>query len=56
MSRQSDLDNHANQLNPNNDEFWHSREDKDQAESGSDQEARKPAVQPQPGCEPGPNL
>jgi len=22
-----DLDNHANQLNPNNDEYWHSRED-----------------------------
>ena len=25
MSRQSDLDNHANQLNQNNDEYWHSR-------------------------------
>lgn len=25
MSKQSDLDNHANQLNPNNDEYWHSR-------------------------------
>jgi hypothetical protein len=24
---QDDLDNHANQLNPNNDEYWHSRED-----------------------------
>ena len=23
---QDDLDNHANQLNPNNDEYWHSRE------------------------------
>lgn len=23
---QADLDNHANQLNPNNDEYWHSRE------------------------------
>jgi hypothetical protein len=22
---QDDLDNHANQLNPNNDEYWHSR-------------------------------
>lgn len=22
---QADLDNHANQLNPNNDEYWHSR-------------------------------
>ncbi len=25
MGRQSDLDNHANQLNPNNDAFWESR-------------------------------
>lgn len=25
-STQSDLDNHSNQLNPNNDEYWHSRE------------------------------
>lgn len=23
---QEDLDNHADQLNPNNDEYWHSRE------------------------------
>ena len=22
---QADLDNHANQLNPNNEEYWHSR-------------------------------
>ena len=25
MSRQSDLDNHANQMNPNNDAYWQSR-------------------------------
>lgn len=25
MSHQDDLDNHANQLNPNNDEYWNSR-------------------------------
>ena len=25
MSRQSDLDNHANQMNPNNDTYWQSR-------------------------------
>ena len=25
VSRQSDLDNHANQLNPNNDAYWESR-------------------------------
>lgn len=29
MSRQSDLDNHANQMNPNNDAYWQSQgEDK----------------------------
>ena len=26
MSRQKDLDNHANQLNPEHPEYWHSRE------------------------------
>lgn len=25
MGKQSDLDNHADQLNPNNDAFWESR-------------------------------
>ena len=25
MSRQSEMDNHANQLNPNNDAYWESR-------------------------------
>lgn len=25
MSKQSDRDNHANQMNPNNDAFWQSR-------------------------------
>ena len=25
MSRQSDLDNHSQQLNPNNDAYWQSR-------------------------------
>lgn len=29
MQTQADLDNHANQLNSNHDEYWHSRgEDK----------------------------
>lgn len=26
MSKQDDLDNHADQLNPNNDAYWESRE------------------------------
>ncbi|MFC1965786.1 hypothetical protein ACFLVW_03370 [Chloroflexota bacterium] len=25
MSRQNDLDNHSNQMNPNNDAYWESR-------------------------------
>ena len=25
MNRQSDLDNHSNQMNPNNDAYWQSR-------------------------------
>ena len=29
MSRQSDMDNHANQLNPNNDAYWSSRGEDD---------------------------
>jgi len=42
MSRQSDLDNHANQVNPNNDAHWESRgwderpdDWKDRAEGGN---------------------
>ena len=27
MSRQSDRDNHANQLNPNHDAYWQSRDE-----------------------------
>ena len=33
---QADLDNHANQLNPNNEEYWHSREQND--DHGEDDE------------------
>lgn len=29
MSKQSDLDNHANQLNPNNDAYWQSRDEEE---------------------------
>ena len=55
MSRQSDLDNHANQLNPNNDTYWESREwderpddweeraDKDDAKSGKESDGDKRA-------------
>lgn len=29
---QSDLDNHANQLNPNNEEYWNSRDEENPGE------------------------
>ena len=29
MSKQSDLDNHANQLNPNSDAYWQSRDEEE---------------------------
>ncbi len=48
MGRQSDLDNHANQLNPNNDAYWQSRDyderpdDWDEEMPKSDAKAEKP--------------
>jgi hypothetical protein len=53
MSHHSDMDNHANQMNPNNDTYWESRGDderpddwKDRAEDdkGQRQVSRRPAV------------
>lgn len=46
VSRQSDMDNHANQLNPNNDAYWESRgydERPDDWEDHSDEEGRSPS-------------
>ena len=46
MSRQSDLDNHANQLNPNNDEYWQSRDYEDRPEDweqSTTEESMEPA-------------
>lgn len=40
LSKQSDLDNHANQCNPNNDAYWQSRgedEKPDNSESKDDE-------------------
>ena len=36
MGRQSDLDNHADQLNPNNDAYWESRGWDDRPEDWED--------------------
>ena len=38
MSKQSDRDNHANQLNPNNEAFWQSRGDDERPEDWEKQE------------------
>ena len=37
MDRQSDLDNHADQLNPNNDAYWQSRDEDERPEDWEDQ-------------------
>jgi hypothetical protein len=36
MTKKDDLDNHANQLNPNNDEYWHSRGYDERPDDGGD--------------------
>ena len=36
MTKKDDLDNHANQLNPDHDEYWHSRGYDDRPDDGSD--------------------
>jgi hypothetical protein len=43
MSRQDDLNNHADQLNPNNEAYWESRGDErpDDWEEKSEQEVQK---------------
>ena len=43
MSRQSDSDNHANQLNPNNDAFWSSRGYDDRPDDWEDRTEEAPA-------------
>ena len=37
MSKQSDMDNHANQLNPNNDAYWESRGQDDRPDDWEEQ-------------------
>ena len=41
MSRQSDLDYHANQLNPNNDAYWESRGYEDRPDDLEDRVAEE---------------
>ena len=38
MPKKDDLDNHANQLNPNNDEYWPSRGYDERPDDGGDGE------------------
>ncbi len=54
MSKQSDHDNHANQLNPNNDAYWQSRGEDERPEDWDEQgereeEKRKDSKEPQRG-------
>ncbi len=51
MSKHSDQDNHANQLNPNNDAFWQSRDWDERPEDlgeriaeGGDQNQKPPKI------------
>lgn len=41
MSRQSDLDNHANQMNPNNDAYWESRGSDERPDGWDERTAEK---------------
>lgn len=41
MSRQSENDNHSNQLNPNHDEYWHSRGEDDRPDDWEDRLAQQ---------------
>ena len=45
-SRQDDLDNHANQMNPNNDAYWQSRGEDDRPD---DWEERAEQDETEPG-------
>jgi len=45
MSSKSDLDNHANQLNPNNDAYWQSRGEEERPEDWEDEQAESPKPQ-----------
>ncbi len=54
MSRQSDQDNHANQLNPNNDAYWQSRDDDERPDDWEEQAREEEDRATQEGAE-GPN-
>lgn len=41
MSRQSDNDNHGNQLNPNHEEYWHSRGEEGRPDDWEDRVAQE---------------
>ena len=50
MSKQSDADNHANQMTPNNDAFWQSRGEDDRPDDWhpDDGKGKDPAKDPPP--------
>ena len=45
MGRKSDDDNHSNQLNPNNDEYWNSRGDDERPEDWQEKAQQSPDEQ-----------
>ena len=49
MSRQSDRDNHANQLNPNNDAYWSSRGEDGRPDDADEHEKQNQPEQDKPG-------
>ena len=49
MSRKDDMDNHANQMNPNNDAYWESRGFDERPDDWEDQAERESAPSEQTG-------
>ena len=47
MSRQSDLDNHANQLNPNNDAYWQSRDQDERPDDWEEKASEEDRANPE---------
>ena len=49
MSRKDDMDNHANQMNPNNDAYWESRGFDERPDDWEDQAERTDSPSECPG-------
>ena len=49
MSRKDDMDNHANQMNPNNDAYWESRGFDERPDDWEDEAERTDSPSERPG-------